>query len=102
MFNSKDALFHYTNVNVYEYVFNKYLNNIDYREYKQCNKRVYDNLGLIDTLGYNSDRGINHFSYSDEGCSLFAIKQTNLWFVCCNSDLKEVYIFEGNYFKNKN
>ena len=30
------------------------------------NSRVYDSLGLIDTLGFNSDRNTFTYSYSDE------------------------------------
>lgn len=100
MFNSIDALKHYENIDVFNYVFNKYLNNKECREDRQ-NKPVYDSLGPIDTLGYyRSDAGINHFSYLDEVGSVFAIKQTKMWFVCCDYGKKEVFIFKGSYFKN--
>ena len=36
--------------------------------------RVYDNLGMIDTLGYNSDNGRFAYSYSDELCYVFGFK----------------------------
>lgn len=38
----------------------------DYRREQTNNKRVYDNFGIIDTLGYNYSEGKYTYNYSDE------------------------------------
>jgi hypothetical protein len=95
------ALKCYTNnENINDYVFIKYLNTIDYRDLTKHNKRVYDSLGIIDTLGYSMDKSCNSFSYSDEFASIYAIKSGKYWFVYVNYDSsdKRSYIFNFNPF----
>lgn len=96
MLNFKLATKHYTNENICEYVFNKYLNDKIHQNSIDENNRVYDHLGMIDTLGYNSDRGCNHFSHSDEGGCIFGIRFLNKWYVYVNYNKPEVYIFPLN------
>jgi len=43
-------------------------------ERKVEKNRVYDNYGMIDTLGFDSDSNRFTYSYSDEFAYMFAIK----------------------------
>jgi hypothetical protein len=47
------------------------------------NSRVYDSLGLIDTLGFNSDKHKFTYNYSDEFVYLwgFSLKFINIEFI---------------------
>ena len=99
MFNTKNAIFYSTSPNVCDYVFNKYLNNIDYRQLNREENRVFDHLGMIDTLGHNQETTANSYHYSCEGGCIFCIQLLGLYFVYADFDKKESYVFKHNPFK---
>jgi len=98
MFNTKNAIKHSTNRKVCSYVFEKYINTIDYRGIKTDKERYYDHLGMIDTLGSDTERTINSFHFSNEGGSIYCIYSCGFYMVYVNYDSPEVYIFKENPF----
>ena len=55
-------------------LFNLYLKLQRFEKRQKTEQRYYDNLGLIDTLGFEADNGWLTRSYSDEITYQFAIK----------------------------
>jgi len=98
MFEHLSAIKTSKNPIVCEYVFEKYINTIDYTKMVRDNHRVYDHLGIIDTLGHNEERTVNSYHYSCEGGSIYCIYSGKLWFVYVNFDAPEIYVFKNNPF----
>lgn len=84
----------YTSQEALDYAFNKYLITKDYRVTQRAQNRVYDNYGMIDTLGSDSEKTANTFSYSCEGGCIHAVLSGALWLVCYNFEDHELRVFK--------
>jgi len=61
-----------------------FLNRIQYKlniRFDENRQRYYDHLGLIDTLGYSSERSPLTANYSCELYSIFSIRIPSRWLV---------------------
>lgn len=87
---------------VCEYVFQKYLS-LKFASLKKVEKRyadvtqdtkhrVYDHLGMIDTLGHDQEIGTLTYHYSCEMGSMFAVKTPTFWMLYINDYGKRVII----------
>ena len=56
------------------------INNAKFNQLECSSHRVYDHLGVIDTLGHNVENGRFTFHYSDELGCVFAIRFMGLQF----------------------
>lgn len=100
MLNLSNVIFKSNNETICNYIFNKYLNCIDYRQSKSYKHQVYDHYGVIDTLGHSSDNTVNSYSYHDEFTSIFCLFSGGLYYLYIDSSEKEAYISKINPFCN--
>lgn len=82
---------------IYNQLFNLYLFLTRFDKVETTKHREYDSLGIIDTLGYNSETGRFTASYSDELCCVWVIRIPFGWIRLIDSDGKSIEFCKSLY-----